>query len=279
VVTFTATATAPASGCPAGSVVHAGGFFSSDETWGAGGHVLTGSISFGGSATLTIAAGAHVCLEGQTIELTEQSHLAVLGTSGNPVTIESGSINFGVNIFALTTPSTISNARFESAGVSEFGSFHPVVIESTLVRDGGVVLGAPGSGFSHSTIIRGRLMAHGLNGGPIMVEATVRDFASGEGIFINGSGVTLIRCEVTGCSTDGVLSAGDATAISITSSNFSGNSGVGVRNGDLGSLDATGNWWGDPGGPNGPNGDGVAGNVDFSGALAAPAILGYRPPE
>jgi len=278
VASFTATATAPALGCPVGSTVHAGGFFTIDETWGPGGHVLNGQISFGGGATLTLAAGAHVCLEGIGIEFTEQSHLAVQGTAGNPVTIESGSLTFGVNISALTTPSTISNARLESATISVSGGFHPVVVESTLVRDGEVVLGAPGSGFSHSTIVRGRLTVHGLNGGPIVVEATVRD-ASTEGIFINGSGVTLIRCEVTGCATDGVLSAGDATTISVTSSNFSGNSGVGVRNGDLGSLNATGNWWGDPGGPNGPNGDGVAGNVDVSGALAAPAILGYRPPE
>ena len=277
VVLFTATAM-PALGCPAGSVVHAGGFFTSDETWGPGGHVVNGQISFGGSATLTLAAGAQVCLAGTGIEFTEQSHLAVQGTSGNRVTIESGSLTFGVNLLTLTTPSTISNARLESATISMSGWFHPVLVESTLVRDGEVMLGAPGSGFSHSTIVRGRLAVHSLSGGPIVVEATVRDSPT-EGIFINGSGVTLVRCEVTGCSTDGVLSQGDATTISITSSNIFANSGVGVRNGNLGLLNATGNWWGDPGGPTPPKGDGVAGNVDFSGALAAPAVLGYRPPE
>jgi hypothetical protein len=244
--------------------------------------VVTGNISFGGSATLTIAAGAHVCLDGGGIEITEQSHLAVNGSAGNPVIIEEGiaggSLNFGVNIFALTTPSRISNARLEGVGVSSGGGFHPVVIESTLVRDASVHFGAPGCELNVSSILRGRLIVQALNGGPIRIEATVRDF-NGEGIHIIGSGVTLVGCEVTGCQTDGVLSGGDATTISVHGSNFFGNGGAGVNNGDLGQLDASGNWWGDPAGPSGPNGDGVAGNVNTSGALASPAVLGYRPPE
>jgi hypothetical protein len=181
------------------------------------------------------------------------------------------------SISALTTPSRISNARL-AVGVTSTGWFHPVVIESTLVRDAGVLFGAPGSEFKLSTIVRGRLIIQAANGGPIVVEATVRD-SSTEGIFINGSGVTFIGCEVTGCFGDGLHTAGDATTISVHGSNFFGNGGVGVRNGDLNLLDATGNWWGDSAGPNGPNGDGVAGNVNFSGALGAPAVLGYRPPE
>ena len=283
VVSFSATATAPVSGCPPGSTQHPGGVISSDETWGPGGHVVAGNIIVQGSATLTIEAGAHVCLDGGGIEISDQAHLAVNGSSSNPVTIEEGfagaSLNFGVNILALTTPSTIRNARLEGVSVVVSGAFHPVVIESTLVRDAPVVIGAPGSEFSFSTIIGDRLMIHSFGGGPIVVEGTVKNSPYGEGIFINGSGVTLIRCEVSGSSGPGLLTAGDANTITVNSCNFFENGGVGVSNGALNTLDATGNWWGDPAGPNGPNGDGVAGNVDISGALASPAILGYRPPE
>ena len=282
VASFSATATAPATGCPPGSTQHAGGVITSDQTWGAGGHVVNGNISFGSSATLTIAAGAHVCFEGGGLEFREQSHLDVAGSSASPVIIEQGasgaSLTFGVNIFGLTTPSTISNARLEGVGISVSGAFHPVVVESTLVRNAGVSLGAPGSEFKLSTIAGGRLIITAQDGGPIVVEATVRG-SSAEGIFINGTGVTLIRCELTGNATDGILSAGDATTISVHSSNLFGNGGAGVNNGDLGALDASGNWWGDPAGPSGPSGDGVTGNVTVAGALSAPAILGYRPPE
>jgi hypothetical protein len=284
VVNFSATATAPAAGCPPGSQQHGGGVHNSDETWGPGGHVLTANVSFSGAATLTIQAGAHVCFEGGQIEITEQSHLDIQGTSANPVVIEAGLggsfINFGVNIFALTTASTISNARLEGVGVESAGGLHPVVIESTLVRDGGILLSAPGSEFVLSTIVRGGITINSVSGGPITIEATVRDAPPlTQGIFINGQGgVTLTRCEVTGCPT-GVHSAGNAAGVTIHSSNIFGNTGVGVNNGDAGTLDATGCWWGDPGGPNGPNGDGISGNVDFSGALSSPVILGYRPPE
>lgn len=283
-VTFSATATAPPGGCPANSVQHAGGFFTTSETWGQGGHVVTGNVSFGGTATLTIAAGAHVCFEGDGgIEVTEESHLAIRGTAAAPVVIEAsspfgGALTFGVNMSGLTTPSTITSARLEGVNITVSGWFHPVVVESTLVRDAEVIIGAPGSGFRHSTIVRGRLNVHAAQGGPILIEATVRDFSQ-EGIFINGSGVTLSGCEVTGCGTDGVVSSGDATTIHINGSNFHDNAGVGVWNGVASALDASGNWWGDPAGPTGPNGDGVSGNVDYSGALPAPVLLGYRPPE
>ena len=283
VVNFSATATATA-GCLPGAAVHPQGFYTTDQTWAAGPHVVTGNFSMGGTANLTIEAGAHVCFDGGGIEITNDSHLYVRGTSSNPVTFEQGNggggqILLGVNIGALITASTISNARLDGASITAGGWYTPIEIDSTLVRGADVVFGAPGSSIRFSTIAGGgRLIISAQQGGIIVEEVTVRDAVT-EGIFMNGHDVTLTGCEVTGSSSTGILCAGDATTISVHGCNLFNNGSFGLSNGDLGLLDATGNWWGDPAGPNGPNGDGVSGNVNTGGALSAPAILGYRPPE
>src|SRR2546422_2086145 len=65
--------------------------------------------------------------------------------------------------------------------------------------------------------------------------------------------------------------------IHINSNNITGNAGFGVRNGQMGVLDATCNWWGDASGPGpvGPgSGDRVSTKVDFTPWLIAPAPTG-----
>lgn len=52
--------------------------------------------------------------------------------------------------------------------------------------------------------------------------------------------------------------------------NLEDNGGSGIHNESAAVADATGNWWGDPGGPLAPGGDGVLPNVDYSPFLVAP---------
>ena len=78
----------------------------------------------------------------------------------------------------------------------------------------------------------------------------------------------LTACEIAN-STGGIYVLSDAGSVSINGCNITGN-GIGIMNLANGSVDATGNWWGNPAGPSGNSG-----TVDASGWLGGPVSLGY----
>jgi hypothetical protein len=102
------------------------------------------------------------------------------------------------------------------------------------------------------------------------------------GVMVFGGGPggwQLQGCEVSGSGADGIVvyrsddlqNALEPGLESIHGCALFGNVGKGVNNLMFGAftVDARGNWWGDPAGANGPAGDGVSAGVDASAPLAA----------
>ena len=96
---------------------------------------------------------------------------------------------------------------------------------------------------------------------------------------VDAINLSIQNCEVANGGNAGihVLSQFPQTNVTISGCNIFNNAGQGVQNGGSGNatVNAQGNWWGDPAGPNGPNGDGVSAAVDASNPLGAAVVLGY----
>jgi hypothetical protein len=86
---------------------------------------------------------------------------------------------------------------------------------------------------------------------------------------------TLNQCEITGSGSHGVLAATEGLTASNCS--FFGNLGNAIENPKPAAytVNAKGNWWGDPSGPNGAFGNRVSAGVDASLPQATPPLLGY----
>jgi hypothetical protein len=116
---------------------------------------------------------------------------------------------------------------------------------------------------------------------PSVFEATVRH-SVGTGVEVWGGGPggwQLQGCEVSGSSGDGIQILRESGSLGPTPGIETlhgcavfGNAGLGVNNLQPASftVDARGNWWGDPAGAGGPTGDGVSAGVDASAPLGAP---------
>jgi len=70
-----------------------------------------------------------------------------------------------------------------------------------------------------------------------------------------GSGLTIECNDIYGCSNCGIQIKKDAASHTIHFNNIYNNSQYGLKNTDAGTVDATYNWWGHPGGPRRPAGN------------------------
>jgi len=70
-----------------------------------------------------------------------------------------------------------------------------------------------------------------------------------------GSGLTIECNDIYGCSNCGIRIVHDAASHTIHFNNIYNNSQYGLKNTDSGTVDATYNWWGHPGGPRRPAGN------------------------
>ncbi|MEY2688813.1 MAG: hypothetical protein RL375_3011, partial [Pseudomonadota bacterium] len=118
---------------------------------------------------------------------------------------------------------------------------------------------------------------------PSVFEAAVRhSFGTGVEVWGGGPGGWQLQgCEVSGSSGDGIQirreSGGQVPTPGVETLHgcaLFGNGGLGVNNLQPGAftVDARGNWWGDPAGAGGPAGDGVSAGVDASAPLAAAPV-------
>jgi len=288
----TITATALAGGCPTtGGTAHSG-VISAPETWGPGLHRVTGQLSV--DSELEIQAGAMVCVAaGQKIEFRNQGYLKAIGTPEKPIvftTADSATGWQGLRFISIGSgPSFINDVRIyhSTFGILAESPVHQVRIYHTLVRGAktsALTLRGIGSDVTASTFdgTSGGDFAVTLGleatSGQISFEGTVRNAFAG-GITAYGASIFMSRVEVTGSGGDAIVVpvAQIMGSVHIDTSNLFGNAGVGLRNLGTTLVDAKSNWWGDPAGPNGPNGDGVAGNVDTSFSLIAPATFDPRP--
>ena len=109
-----------------------------------------------------------------------------------------------------------------------------------------------------------------------IVEARIAG-SLGDSVSVDGeSGVSFTNCQVSTGAGHGIVVAATTTGlVTARDCNLFGNDGDAIANRSPGTVDAQGNWWGDPGGPSGPSGDRTSGLVNAASPRAAPLALGY----
>jgi hypothetical protein len=265
-----------------------------NATWSAaaGPHRVNALVEVQNGATLTIEPGAVLCF--------------AIGASAGGLQVMAGSLDargtYSAPIqFLPTTPGTNfvwAGLRFGAGTTSRLD--HAVVDYTSLVLIHGVLLSdsttflLPGTIFVQpdadgTRITRARIDQHPLAGNfsavqifgasDVVFSGRVRSPAWWSIEVIDAINLSIQNCEVTNGGNAGihVLSQFPQTNVTIAGCNIFNNAGQGVQNGGTGNatVNAQGNWWGDPAGPNGPNGDGISAAVDASNPLAAPVVLNY----
>ncbi len=237
------------------------------------------AMRFTGSGVLRLAPGARLS-PGMYLTVDSGVRVIARGTPAAPVVLASAP---PASVRAVLggipgAPSVLSNVRVEGMTLADSAG-RPLQLDSARVTSGGrVALSAAGSRVTASAFDSAGSVYAPDNaalsvGAGDSVRSTVVRNSRGPGIRIQGP-AALDSCEVTGSAGDGVVAA-SAAAVTIHHCNLRDNTGVGARNLSTDTLDARFNWWGDPAGPNGPAGDGVAGLVNWSGALGAAVALAW----
>jgi len=265
--------------CVPGTYVNGGLVGSTSWTSSGGAIVLPGGANTPQNGLLTIAAGTTVCLGPlQSIVFDLGGRLSATGTTFTAMDLAQpwGSLRFDG---APGQPSTISNAVLDHGSLGAIGlsAGHVLQIDNSTITEMtglGVRIIAPGS-FVHTTSISnvgGQPGSLGARLGSPLAPSAVLDFSARvtntTGISIEAAGAVLSACEIAN-SAGGIYVQSGAGPVSINGCNITGNS-IGIMNLANGSVDATGNWWGDPSGPSGNSG-----TVDASGWLGGPVSLGY----
>jgi hypothetical protein len=290
--TFTATA-ALATGCEPtvpGTDHGALRTISADETWTAAtGPHRGGMMIIDGGATLTVQAGAVVCVESIDSSSPAAGRLVAEGTAQAKARFVGSS---------LPAASVLRHVSAENArAIGRANSGHLL----SLIEDSNFFWSAPreplacaqvavggGSAAVRRTVISGHgsatcaaLHAAAFFGETVSIEARVRD-AVGDAVLAGGAGtVALSNCELSSSGRHGLFVFGpgsppaNSTAISINGCNLTDNVGDAIRSEQTITVDATNNWWGDVAGAFGSNVDGVTGAINVGGHLTAPAVLGY----
>jgi hypothetical protein len=231
--------------------------------------VGVGSVQFGEASTLTLLPGATI-----SGEVLINGRLNAQGTATAPITVQRMAIA-GTRV----DTTRLSNIRVRQLGFLQASQRRTVIIDGLQADSSVIVLRSSGSRLTNAVIDRGAVpptfglppAALVLGAAGVTVERTVVRRSTStvfsalppDGVLIETSGVTLRECEVSGNAGAGVRAVA-ATDVHINDCNIESNGGFGANNTTGASLDARGNWWGDPAGPMGPNGDGVSANVDFS---------------
>jgi hypothetical protein len=188
----------------------------------------------------------------------------------------------GISLFSVPAqPSYITSARVEHVAFGRVavddGGSHPVRIDSVVLRQTGaaVRLWSAGSRLTFSrvdTTLTWYLPAVELAADAILESTLIRG-SSQAGVAIHSAAVQVESCEVRGSVSYGIFLYADAP---VHNCNLVDND-VGLYNGSGNTADATGNWWGDPGGPTAPGADSVVGPVAYTPWRTTPYVLPYVP--
>jgi len=255
-----------------------------DVAWTAAGSPHRGgTIRLDNNARLSIEAGAVICL----------------AEIAGPVTAE-GSAQAPVRLFGTSMPISprLSHVLVENAmKVGSVTSPAQYITESTLrwtsARDplacaqvaASVLERVRISGYGSQDCAALHLVATeaGWYDPYATVSARIVD-SVGDGVLVAGSvggGFSFTNCEVSSSGRHGIVVPVPASApifpfsVSATGCNLFGNRGDAIHNPSSITVNASGNWWGDPAGPLGANGDGTSGSVDASNPRSTLLSLGW----
>jgi hypothetical protein len=281
----TATTTTTATTCQdAGGTDHGALTVSAvDVAWTASGSPHRGgTIRLDNYARLSIEAGAVICLAeiagGVTAEGTAQAPVRFFGTS-MPISpwLSHVLVENAMKVGSVTSPAqsiTDSTLRWTSAR-DPLACAQVAASEVNRVRI---------SGYGSQECAALHLVAYEYGGYGLFASVAARIADSvGDGVFVAApaADVTFRNCEVSSSGRHGIVVPAPASAptspisVSATGCNLFGNRGDAINNQSSITVNARGNWWGDPAGPLGANGDGTSGNVDASSPSPAPLSLGW----
>lgn len=270
---------------------------SSASAWSAAGSPHRGGTVNLNSGSLSIEAGAVICVENIAAGAGNLGWVSAVGTAKTPVRFIGTALRAGGEL------AHVIGDNMPAVGATD----HPLfaLTDSSFgwsrARDPAmcaqVVLGGYEGG-SAATLRRVSIEKYGSadcaalalfhpesvwDYGPVPIEVRVQS-SIGDGVAVTQSrnpaelaGFT--NCEVSASGRHGIvvadLATGKAPKVEVSGCNLFGNDGNAIENLSIASVQAVGNWWGDPAGPQGPKGDGTSGAVDASGALTGARVLGY----
>jgi hypothetical protein len=195
--------------------------------------------------------------------------VSAVGTADDPVVLS------GV-VLRVTGEgeSALSHLRVQDAAIEAWDDHRVSILHLEALRSH-IELAAPFSVLARASVtdaVCGGSSRHTaavtLAGAGSRVERSVIADSECDGVLILAD-VQLATCTIAGHAGAGVRVA-DGVDVCIGACNLVGNHGPGVLNETEHTIDARGNWWGDPAGPDGPQGDGAVGLVDHSEPLGAP---------
>jgi hypothetical protein len=154
----------------------------------------------------------------------------------------------------------IRHAELYSTSLTSHGA-HQLVIDSSVITDGSVMLRSAGSRITATRMHRPDSTAAAavlLEADGVAMTGTTIVASPRAGVLVTGSDVTIHDCHIEGSAGAGVrVDAGEN--LRINDCNLVDNGGPGVDNRSIHIVDATRNWWGHEDGAEA--GDGVAGLV------------------
>ena len=240
---------------------------------------LDGSPSILAVPDLTIEAGASISFAEPHVVLLVRK-LSAIGTAEEPVVLEGGAVAWGhlgdadenASGGADPAPATIRLAHLflKDMVLGQRLRWPPASVtlemDSIAANASFLDLGRGTSLIRTAALTNSRIRVR--QSGAVLEDVTMAfpgdDLASSgaSALHIDSGSVSLTGCDIRDAPFDAILvSESVAEGTFITGCNLVNNAGFGVNNLSAFTVDAAGNWWGDPAGPDGPDGDGVSGDV------------------
>lgn len=288
---------------------------SGDETWPlAGSPYRGGRVVVGTGATLTIEAGVTACLDDLWVKGNGQLRAegtAALPVEMAPARLN-GAWSAGFFRDFAPPPDVQRRSTLRHVNLRHLATLQ--VVEAALQIEDSRLEAPPGAGLcptvrwvlpppatAGDSAVR-RSVFDGFGGGPgcfgdpagvsfevpAALAAEPMPFqarvlrSAGDGVRLTGkatAAVALSNCEIAGSARDGLVvdDTGTAAPAAVSGCNFTGNARFAVRNARVAAptVDARGNWWGDPAGAPTAGGNAVSAGVDADNPAVEPFVLGY----
>ena len=221
-----------------------------------------------GIPSLRLEPGAMLTFDHAEI-VWQLSDLEARGTATEPITIRGGNLFWRPGAEAATDTIRLAHVLLEDMAVGR-GWLSPgsatLEMDSIVASDTYFDLAGGTSSIRTAALtnsqIRIRQPGVELEDLAMAFPGDVLPGAGTSALHVESGSVALAGCDIRGAPADAVLvSAAADEDTSITGCNLVDNAGFGVNNLSAFTVDAAGNWWGDPAGPDGPDGDGVSGDV------------------
>lgn len=212
--------------------------------------------------TITLEAGASVTIEHHEIRW-RVGRMIAAGTEADPVVIAGGNLDWSrvgdpVRDTVRLTHTILRDVDVGSSSFSRGGV--ALEMDGVAAHRSRIWIGSGSTGRLRNSALDSSIIA--IRSADAVLENVTLRGSPPDAIRVDSGTVTITGCEIRGGEGHALhVSEAASAGTSITGCNLAGNAGFGVNNLSPFTVDASGNWWGDPAGPEGPEGDGAAGSV------------------